>query len=311
VHHGFRFLHLIDDRPIDLQAVQLAEDLTVRYHFFVGRFRYPSTFLEKVRGPDEGYLIYLKPSLTRDVEHDLWRQFRESPPFPHDPTLNQLYDEDKVESYRQLGFHIGEKLCARLFPGELWQVDQRLAVVDDLFQRCLFHTSGDLWERELEQALEVSNEVADRRVALARQVQRLIARATAVRAWPTEQAMQRVTPGQLVEGAVGCNVGARQALADEPINWEPGGQVRLRRLALGFAQLFDLSVNDQFQNWKGYLASLGQLAVSVSSGVFRDAGAESARDLALCLLGNAAFRLSRTQPSIAPRAAFPILWRLP
>jgi len=35
----------------------------------------------------------------------------EHPAFPHDPTSDQLYDKDQFESYRQIGFHIGERLC--------------------------------------------------------------------------------------------------------------------------------------------------------------------------------------------------------
>jgi hypothetical protein len=66
---------------------------------------------------DEGYLIYLKPSLKGDEEADLLRHHVEHDPFPHDPTLDQLFDPDMVESYRQLGYHIGESLCKKLTVG--------------------------------------------------------------------------------------------------------------------------------------------------------------------------------------------------
>ena len=34
--------------------------------------------------------------------------------FPHHPTPDQLYDEDRFESYRQLGEHIGGVLCKEI-----------------------------------------------------------------------------------------------------------------------------------------------------------------------------------------------------
>jgi hypothetical protein len=34
----------------------------------------------------------------------------ENPDFPHDPTLDQFYDERRFESYRALGWHIGHKV---------------------------------------------------------------------------------------------------------------------------------------------------------------------------------------------------------
>jgi hypothetical protein len=109
--HGVQFFDLFTDRPIDLEAIQLREDHSSRYHFFAGRVCYPAGFMRSAAPAAEGYLVYLKPSLTLDEDLDLLRHFHYFRPFPHDPTLEQLYDEDKVESYRQLGQHIGETLC--------------------------------------------------------------------------------------------------------------------------------------------------------------------------------------------------------
>jgi hypothetical protein len=51
----------------------------------------------------EGFLIYLKPSLATDEESDLLSHFRHCKSFPHDPTRDQLYDEDTVDSWGQPG----------------------------------------------------------------------------------------------------------------------------------------------------------------------------------------------------------------
>jgi hypothetical protein len=99
--------HLPTDglRPRQGQGpVPLARD-----HYFVARIDYPEGFT--------GYLIYLKPSVTGDEPADLIGYCREHPEFPNDPTLNQFFDEDQFESYRQLGSHIGDQLCADLAGG--------------------------------------------------------------------------------------------------------------------------------------------------------------------------------------------------
>jgi hypothetical protein len=70
-------------------------------------------------------LIYLKPSISGDEASDLKGHWAGHAEFPHDPTSNQFYDEDMVESYRQLGEHMGEQLCRDLGEAEgiqdLWE----------------------------------------------------------------------------------------------------------------------------------------------------------------------------------------------
>jgi hypothetical protein len=117
LYHGVKIVALKADRPdeappLDLDPLRLLTDLTCRRHCFMGRVLYPVDFMGQ--GEGEGFLIYLKPSMTRDEENDLWRHFRYRPPFPHDPTVNQVFDQDTVESYRQLGHHIGTMLGRRL-----------------------------------------------------------------------------------------------------------------------------------------------------------------------------------------------------
>jgi hypothetical protein len=64
------------------------------------------------------YLVYVKPSFTGEEENDLKAHWVSHPEFPNDPTTNQFYDEDMVESYRQLGYHIGADLCEHLFTAD-------------------------------------------------------------------------------------------------------------------------------------------------------------------------------------------------
>jgi hypothetical protein len=79
-------------------------------HYFVAYIEYPGA------APDteKAVVIYLKPSITGDEPQDLRGFWAANAAFPHDPTSNQFYDENMVESYRQLGEHIGEQLCESL-----------------------------------------------------------------------------------------------------------------------------------------------------------------------------------------------------
>ena len=123
LYHGVEIRSLFRDQPLALQPLQLQPDVFCKGHFFVGRIRYPADFMWIGPGApieEEGFIVYVKPSLTSDEDNDLLRHFRHRRPFPHDPTVNQLFDEDTVESYRQLGFHIGAALGSKL-PLDLWE----------------------------------------------------------------------------------------------------------------------------------------------------------------------------------------------
>src|SRR5262249_50469374 len=80
---------------------------------------------------EEGYLIYLKPSLTGDEPQDLLEYARRVPQFPHQTTADQWFDESQFESYRKLGMHIAEDAFSR------YQDDDTkpLADLHDLFKK--------------------------------------------------------------------------------------------------------------------------------------------------------------------------------
>jgi glycerophosphoryl diester phosphodiesterase len=84
---------------------------------------------------EEGYLIYLKPSLTGDEPQDLVEYSRRVPQFPHQTTADQWFDESQFESYRKLGMHVGEETFSR------YQDDDTrpLANLGQLFERLRGH----------------------------------------------------------------------------------------------------------------------------------------------------------------------------
>jgi hypothetical protein len=66
-----------------------------------------------------GFIIYMKLSVTGN-ESEMIRRYRVNhPDFPHQTTLDQFFDEEQFEVYRQLGAHVasGLFLPALMDPG--------------------------------------------------------------------------------------------------------------------------------------------------------------------------------------------------
>jgi hypothetical protein len=104
---------------IDLNPIRTKSD-----HFTVGWIDYNS--VDGIPGqtpiPD-GKLIYMKAVLTNAdltsnpselLPSDVRQYAEANPPFPHQSTSDQFFDESQFESYRRLGLHTAE----RLFAGE-------------------------------------------------------------------------------------------------------------------------------------------------------------------------------------------------
>ena len=67
----------------------------------------------------QGYLLYVKSSLTGN-EPDYVRDYhRRNPTFPHETTADQFFSEAQFEAYRALGEHIGKDLFQPEFVGEV------------------------------------------------------------------------------------------------------------------------------------------------------------------------------------------------
>ncbi len=108
-----------EELPLALQKlVPDSETRLSRGHFLVVKIRYPDA-------PD-GYLVYLKPTLTGDEPFELRQFHRTQEKFPHDPTSDQFYDADRFDSYRALGLHIASELCQSMTERD----KERLAVMD-------------------------------------------------------------------------------------------------------------------------------------------------------------------------------------
>lgn len=54
----------------------------------------------------QGYLIYLKSSISGDEDVAVQQYLASHPDFPHQTTADQFFTEDQFESYRRLGHHI-------------------------------------------------------------------------------------------------------------------------------------------------------------------------------------------------------------
>ena len=78
----------------------------------VARIRYPA---RKDAEEREGYLIYMRASFTGDENCELTQYRRSNPDFPHDPVIDQFYNEHKFEAYRRLGYHVGLGTCQDIF----------------------------------------------------------------------------------------------------------------------------------------------------------------------------------------------------
>ena len=63
---------------------------------------------------EEGLFVYVKLSMSDGEVFDLSQYRATHPTFPHDPTVNQFFDVDRFEAYRELGYRIGAKLCQDL-----------------------------------------------------------------------------------------------------------------------------------------------------------------------------------------------------
>jgi len=77
-----------------------------RSHIHLLRVHYPAR--PGGHAAEIGLMLYLKLSVTGD-EAELLKRYRMLyPEFPHQSTVNQFYDEEQFEAYRQLGVHVAE-----------------------------------------------------------------------------------------------------------------------------------------------------------------------------------------------------------
>ncbi|MCB1806093.1 MAG: hypothetical protein KDJ99_13390 [Candidatus Competibacteraceae bacterium] len=107
---------------IDLGRLQPEANGRTRMHFALGKIHYDSN--------QEGFLLYIKSSLTGNEPHYLLDYQKRNPSFPHQSTADQFFDEDQFEVYRALGYHMGEELFAE----ELLESKEEPDSIRDWFQ---------------------------------------------------------------------------------------------------------------------------------------------------------------------------------
>jgi hypothetical protein len=103
------------EQELDTAALHKDADGRSHRHWMVALICYPPV---NDRASEEGLLVYIKPSFTGDEGADLLAYRAQHPEFPQDTTADQLYDESRVEAYRQLGNHIGHNIYKHLFAGD-------------------------------------------------------------------------------------------------------------------------------------------------------------------------------------------------
>jgi Patatin-like phospholipase len=64
-----------------------------------------------------GTLVYVRNTMTANTPWDVRAHHESDPRFPNNPTVDQLYTDQKFEAYRVLGARAGASAYARLHPG--------------------------------------------------------------------------------------------------------------------------------------------------------------------------------------------------
>jgi hypothetical protein len=87
-----------------------------RQHFIVFKVTYPpktrhteqvSPLLTGRDDKDHGYIVYIKPTFDGDEKMDLCGFALHNGDYPNDSTVNQFYEPEQFDAYRELGRHIG------------------------------------------------------------------------------------------------------------------------------------------------------------------------------------------------------------
>jgi hypothetical protein len=124
---------------IDLAELKLNEDRFSRTHFTLGRIEYPDG--------QQGLLLYIKLSVTGNEDAYVLDYRRANESFPHESTLDQVFEESQFEAYRALGEHVAgdllrDELLTRRNHTPVPDADGRTLTVRSWFQ----HMADNLFE---------------------------------------------------------------------------------------------------------------------------------------------------------------------
>jgi hypothetical protein len=73
--------------------------------YAIGTIEYPGVPREQF-----GVIVYVKSTLTRGLPGDLYGYKARNNDFPHQTTLDQFFDEEQFEAYRELGYRLASQL---------------------------------------------------------------------------------------------------------------------------------------------------------------------------------------------------------
>lgn len=136
-------------------------------HCVVGKIRY-LTIPKRINGhveydengqpkPEEGWLLYMKPTITGDEPADVQEYYQRVPEFPHESTADQWFNESQFESYRRLGLHIAEKAFGRFREHPDTETLDSEGKIKDLFENLRKHwhpPSHKVGEHSTDHAME-------------------------------------------------------------------------------------------------------------------------------------------------------------
>jgi hypothetical protein len=103
---------------IEPDLTDLRPDLTSRFsqsHTMMCRVHYPAAGDQPA---GQGLILYMKLSVTGNELETIRRYYALHPDFPHQTTLDQFFDEEQFEAYRQLGVHVADGLFSGALLGQ-------------------------------------------------------------------------------------------------------------------------------------------------------------------------------------------------
>ena len=95
--------------------------------------------------PEDGTLLYIKPSLTGTELADVLNYRKTDPNFPHQSTADQWFDETQFESYRSLGYRIGSVALREAAAASVAFLPTRTTPRHDIAKLCA--SLNDQWKQ--------------------------------------------------------------------------------------------------------------------------------------------------------------------
>lgn len=100
--------------PISIDVEQMKKDKesgNSGSHYAIGTIEYTKV---DSKSSSDGILVYIKASLTGDEPMDIKSYKTQHDTFPHQTTMNQMFDESQFEVYRTLGIHVIKDVFGRV-----------------------------------------------------------------------------------------------------------------------------------------------------------------------------------------------------